>query len=303
MAKNTKSIMMATGVILGLALAQQAWPQQKSLNRIDDPVVMECKHFSPLFGAAMDQLALMAWNDNDWLPVPFQIDQKKPDGSYAFDQGPKKSADPDPNLDANDELAFMAKDTGNRAPESALLSAGGPAIEIQVKDPKDDSALGWAYLVRFKDKAPRSPVDYLRYTVDPATKRWLVATISYVMEGNEDYTFPDVLETNLTGDLAASRVGPDVLDKIKIRGKLHGPLDITVDLPLDQIMRAKTPAWIDGPVRVLQASDSYFEVSSLISLKGAGRVVVIYYFNHVIWPMHMEVPDLGFIINKVDMTA
>ena len=98
---------------------------ENPIDRIDDPVVMECGEFSPLFGAEMERLGVMALQGDEWTPIPFQIDQKMPDGAYAFTHGPEAAPDPDPTLDANDELVFMVTDVGAVQADGALLKAAG----------------------------------------------------------------------------------------------------------------------------------------------------------------------------------
>ena len=111
--------------------------EHKTITRVDDPVVVESSDFDVLFGAPIENLALMALRRDSWEPVPFQIDQKKPDGTYAFTHGPEASKDPDPNLDANDDLVFMVKDTGDRAGTDQMPEKAGAAIELTITDPKN----------------------------------------------------------------------------------------------------------------------------------------------------------------------
>ena len=52
-------------------------------------------------------------------PVPYQIDERRPDGDFAFPFGPRPSFDDDRGIfDDNDELVFMVKDVGGRVAES-----------------------------------------------------------------------------------------------------------------------------------------------------------------------------------------
>jgi hypothetical protein len=40
--------------------------------------VMECKEFNSLLHTPIESLSLMARRGDNWAPIPFQIDQKKP---------------------------------------------------------------------------------------------------------------------------------------------------------------------------------------------------------------------------------
>ena len=58
--------------------------------------------------------------------------------------------DPDPKSDANDELAFMARDAGDLSP-GGLPPAGtaaGTGVQVRVTDPLAPGAEGYVYLYR-----------------------------------------------------------------------------------------------------------------------------------------------------------
>ncbi len=139
-------------VIAGLINANFLTANVKTVTRIDDPIVMDSSKFCTLFGKPIDLIALMAWQNDTWKPVPFQIDQKKSDGSYAFANGLNADKDPDPTLDANDELAFMIKDTGDQKKDGIWPNGTQTAIEITLTDPKNGQ-MGWLWLV-FHTKLP-----------------------------------------------------------------------------------------------------------------------------------------------------
>jgi hypothetical protein len=269
----------------------------KTMTRVDDPVVVEASDFDVLFGAPMENLALMALRGEAWSPVPFQIDQKKPDGTYAFTDGPAASKDPDPDLDANDDLVFMVKDTGDRAGSGQLPGDAGAIVEIIVTDPKNGNR-GWLYLARYPGRAPRSPDDYIRVVIEEDTGYRGVVTYECFMGGPMDRMYPDrVGRVNPDGSL-----GVDVLDRLKMRGVARFPLGITINFNMDEMVKVEDKAFIDGPVRVLQLAEGGMEVASFVKWKGAGGSVISYYVNHMIWPLTIEVPippDLPDFIKAV----
>ena len=110
------------------------------LNRPDDPVVLTGAGTPALLGTAPGDVVAFAWR-GAWKQIPVQVDERKlfdlrtayptsfncggnslcyspfptPAKLRYADGGTLVGADDDPALDANDEIAFMAKDTASAA--------------------------------------------------------------------------------------------------------------------------------------------------------------------------------------------
>jgi hypothetical protein len=104
---------------------------------------------------------------------------------------PKTTADPVPGLDANDELAFMARDAGPEAPHGAALPNGiADAREVKVTDPTAASPGVQAVYVMEADAKnwPRPAFNaqngYVRYQRDPAADYYEKSESSYEGYGN-----------------------------------------------------------------------------------------------------------------------
>ena len=151
-------------------------------NRGGDPVVIRAAGVKPMLGSRPGRIVAFAWKGG-WRQVPVQVDERKmidvrtlypdPAPDYAFGPGfplevysdPKTRTGPDtnPRLDPNDEIAFMARDTGGKvSPGSKLRPSGttGPIAQISVTDPIDGGR-GWLYL--FVSKGKRVPSAGKRY--------------------------------------------------------------------------------------------------------------------------------------------
>ncbi len=142
------------------------------LDRPADPVVLLGSVVPTLGGAAPADVVAFRWGGG-WVQVPVQIDERAlvdlndpygpcpgnpacpllpSPGTLALqytDAGTFTGADPNPALDADDEIVVMAKDTGSRAPASSEPPGvvPGSGVEIQVTDPLDGGE-GWLYLFR-----------------------------------------------------------------------------------------------------------------------------------------------------------
>lgn len=278
-------LFLACLLVAILPLELQA--EEKTLQRPDDPVVVEGKNLKPLAGGSLDQLALMAFNDGSWTPIPFQIDQKKPDGSYAFTMGPEASADPNPDLDANDELVFMARDTGDRAEDGMLPQGADAGMEIEVNDPKNGNR-GWAYLAAFSSPAPRSKKDYIRLERDHDQKQIRFLSDEFMIGLPEGQTFPtDFAMVNPDGS-----VSPDLLDQVKIPLEIIVPvIKVRFDFRVDRLIKSENKAWIDGPIRVLNLNEGYLHISKQIRFKMGGAMISRIYTNSMEFPLRIEPPE------------
>jgi hypothetical protein len=180
------------GVAAGLLLL---WPGAQGVSRADpvstlvdrdaDPVVLTGADIPTLNGIAPGDLVAFRNNGGAWQQLPVQVDERHsvnvgvqiyrstlPSGFNNFnlleysDPQTDMGADPDPSIDANDEIAFMAKDAGGTA---ATFSepAGvvpGSGVQVTLDDPLNTGA-GVVYLFRQSGSLdPAAGQQYVSYT-------------------------------------------------------------------------------------------------------------------------------------------
>ncbi len=144
--------------------------QIRDLERPFEPVVITGEQISEYSGVSVDAIFVAAYNSASgaWQIIPFQIDERDTSGSLLV---------PDVNagLDADDEIVFMAKDAGDRAPKSWLdnsESENFQRIEIAVIDAADMDKTAWIYVYHIPENQPDlNPTDYVTYlpnTTEPA---------------------------------------------------------------------------------------------------------------------------------------
>jgi len=130
----------------------------KTLTRFHDPVVISVPALPGAMGTSTVGIALYRIRNGHLEAMPYQFDAR--DRSGDLDVGTPR----DFVLDDNDELVFMAKDTGDQADSATLGSAAG--LEIEVGDPLDGGR-GWAYLLPAAAAPVASPpVAYVRFDAD-----------------------------------------------------------------------------------------------------------------------------------------
>ena len=154
-----------------------------SLSRPSDPVVLDGSALPKLLGTDPMHIVGFAWNGSTWTQIPVQVDQRDyvspgqiyhlPTSNYPTLYGtttPYKilvytppsiltsgytsnatytPTDSDPSFDANDELSFLANDTGEQAGSSVANPTGVDVTtreEVKATDPLAPSQLGYVYL-------------------------------------------------------------------------------------------------------------------------------------------------------------
>jgi len=269
-------------VFIGMILSLEAASQEKTLKRVDDPLAVEGKILGALTGTRPDRLSLMACASDGFQPVPFQIDEKNPAGDYVYTHGPKAGVDTDPNLNANDELVFMAESIGGRCDDRPWPEGARAGVRIEITDPVDRGR-GWLYLFEFEGSPPRSPVDWVSREVGP--DRVMMRGREYMWGSRAGRGFPD--ELHLAG--ADGKMGPDILDRWKSRGVIDLPL-IKFETKTDDTIRRNTAGWIDGPVRAIVCDKTYMQIS-FIKYDLPSDTMLYYYPNCCFFPMTLSVQN------------
>ncbi|MGZ8763690.1 MAG: hypothetical protein ACXW2Y_10225 [Acidimicrobiia bacterium] len=193
-ARRWRAALAALVVVPLLGLAACAPGPTSRLLRPVDPVVITGAGVAALVGSAPGAIVAFSYNPtNAWVQIPVQVDERKVVNfgttynsaansvnvvGYA-DPNTYAGADPDPLLDADDEIAFMARDAGGRPPSysvpAGVVAATG--VEVQVVDPLNTYQTGTVYLFR------RSG------TLDPAAGKDYVGYEFLLLSGNYKTTY------------------------------------------------------------------------------------------------------------------
>jgi hypothetical protein len=175
---------------------------------------------------------------------------------YVFPQD--KNAERDGSmLDENDEISFMASDTGDRAPSGFKPQGASAGHEIVLRDPLDNG-VAWAYLFHIPGAAPEEKGDY----------------ISYALEGDKvflrspQYEFGwgvgKIYANHLRLLTPSGQLSDNLLDrqKIGLQARLAGERNLPIEAP-ESIIQAKDLAVIDGPVRVIINQAVFLRLANL----------------------------------------
>ena len=155
--------------LLGVATGCEPDPVRSTLDRAVDPVVVTGAQVSALAGAPPNRIVGFKASSAGWTQIPVQVDERLdttvqaaynlPAGQFGSstnipvnlyaDPNTFVGADPNATLDADDEIAFMARDAGGDAGNRAAPpGTTGGGVELRLDDPQDAAATGYVYLFR-----------------------------------------------------------------------------------------------------------------------------------------------------------
>ncbi len=139
----------------------------KTLTRDVEEVVVKGSMISGWVGQEIDRIHLYTWNGSGFTAIPVQIDRvdnvdlhskcswyswetvQLCERNFQFDNNGNEAADSSTLLKVHDEIVFLARDSGARAPNTTNWLAGNVSTvryEIEIQDRRaSDPLKGWVY--------------------------------------------------------------------------------------------------------------------------------------------------------------
>lgn len=146
-------------------------------DRIYEPVVLRGDILAPFYDVSINEIFMYAYHDSTqtWIMMPFQIDEMEY-GEDPFSPGAYQDfyfIQDDGRLDLRDELVFMVRDLGDRAPSYAWIpneeSKNEQRLEIMISDPNDPNDRAYGYLFRSTTITDEMPTPY-GFSFDPGNQ-------------------------------------------------------------------------------------------------------------------------------------
>ncbi len=260
--------------------------EKQTLTRQDDFIVINGKDLCDMQGKAIAKIRVFAFNNNEFHPIPYQIDERDKDNNLILQQGEDAGQDDDNNLlDANDELVIMARDMGDRGDPTGAYNV--PHKEIEITDPLSNKK-AWAYVMFFDSEPPKpSDRDYVNIAFLKDGRENINAWYYKLSYPNNHVFFDQRIVTPAGGG-----TGVDLLDRLKIRGgvKLKWFLGgFTIERNENDFI-TRTVGYIDGPVRVVRRTANKIRV--LANLIYSPEIIVdgVYYYSSFFMPSNLNVP-------------
>jgi hypothetical protein len=275
---------LACGLLVASANLVAAQPERSTLKRPESPVVVPGRNLKPFLKRSIDTIRLYAYRDGKLRAIPFQIDERTPDGQIAFESGEERRSDIDGGrFDKGDELVFMARDVGDRAPKGSIKLGQSDLTELIVKDPR---GRGWVYLVYFEQAPP--PLARGRYvSLDfngDELRGWTAQRVQAKV-GPDGHAL-DL--RSLRFAKAKGGYGVDVLD----RAKLHlsaSYLFLNIQRRMDEV-RSSWRSYRHGPVRVLAGVQAEAYMTWGRWLQTTRRSQLVIYGNRLELRTQFELP-------------
>jgi hypothetical protein len=267
----------------------------KNLARSEDHIVIKGELLGEMVGKKIANLRLFAFSGGKLAPIPYQIDELDSKGSFVFTHGEQKGEDEDKGLlDGNDELVFMAWDTGDRAAKNTWPDDAKGGLEIEITDPMTGTK-AWAYLFFFEQPPAPSDRDYIRR--EQENERYLIESLNYNIGGPANTLYYD--RWNII--TPEGKKGPDLVDRLKIRARVKLKIGPAFNVALENLIKTRVVGWINGPVRVVVHGTGYlkFGMLKIPIKKGTGHANNFYYPNCFIMPTQLNIPfNLGMFLKE-----
>jgi hypothetical protein len=266
-------------VVLALILATHSGEcQETTLERLHDPIVLKTAALGPLPDPHTAAWRLYRLQAGEPVPIPFQFDPVDAHGDVDVD------APQEFELDANDQLVFMARDVGDRAPDGWRLPGGDALLEIEVTD-RAHTAKGWVYLVHFADRPPAASGErYVAYDRSRNRASSSFYEVDYAPERNF-FTGLHILP-------AAGGDGRNLLRQTRMLGRPTLRLLFT-DLTLgftEQNSIVVVDGVRTGPVRAVRRVRLSIDLGHYFPELPSGTAYTYHYRTSYLTPSRMQIP-------------
>lgn len=211
-----------------------------------EPVILTGAALTRLVRVPLSRIAVYAWQQGEFRPIPFQLDRRDSDGNFQIPSSKTESTEDDAaKFDANDECVFMAADAGDKAPRGHDMRAAVSLTEIEVRGAAAGQSR-WAYAAALAaPRLARAGANYVGYDKTNDT----VTSAAYRVRFSPEQPF--LVSTLSLKDPHSDQWSANLLDTMKVRhaGKLFGRFDF-VRTQADY--RSRLVAVKVGPVRVIR---------------------------------------------------
>ena len=277
-------VLLAFASFARTATADRVVVESKTLTRLHDPVVVRTGLLSGVPDRATARYRLYAARQGALVAIPFQFDARGADGELVLSTD---GADVDFTFDDDDELVFMAKDTGDRLGSSGLPTGSDAALEVRVTD-RTRTQEGWAYLVHFPaDPPPRSPIRYATFDPNRQEARALSYEVSYSHE-------PSNYLAAVRVPASAGGTGENLFERVMMRISPTFSLFVTTwRATFTERSFAVVPDGLkNGPVRAIRRIRQSLDLGRAFPDIPNGRVYTYYYASSFTTPSKFSIPWL-----------
>lgn len=273
--RDAASVALVT--LLALATARET-RAETPLRRLHDPVVLTVAKLTGLPERRTADLRLYRFASDAFVPIPYQFDARGADGELVLD------GVTDFTLGDADELVFMAKDAGARAPQGRFPDGSDATLEITLAEPGGDGR-AYAYLAAFR--SPPTPVAFEPYVTYDAEAR----------EAHSAYYRVDYASARnyFTGVHVLEPAGGNHLNLLR-QSRMHGSptfslllTDVTLDFT-EQNSIVEIDGVRTGPVRSIRRVKLSVDLGPLFPELPSGLSYTYHYLTSYTTPTRVKFP-------------
>ncbi len=291
---------MVIAIISSCLIFSNAFAQYWNNARDYEPIVITGNDMPEFVHTNISDLYVYSYNASEsaWNQIPFQFDEK--DQSNDFLDEKKNGL-----FNFNDELIFMAKDMGDKAPPESWIddetSKQFDRVEISVTDTTDNDRQGWVYIYRSTSELlDANMADYVYYIPNPDSAGADTIEATNYIEGHHIGGLADYWL--IPGSAGGGNI--DFLDRQKFRLILTVTIyfgDIPFEIPnvmlTEELLETFPPTikYKDGPVRVIRGAEWTIELYGMVK---------VFSLNLMYYPYSIESGGISGILkteDKVDL--
>ena len=271
--------LVAAVLVCAVARRADAAPgPAKTLARFHDPVVVSTAELLSLPDHRTASFRLYRVEKGELQPIPLQFDARDDHGDLVVDGAAEFV------FDGNDELVFMAKDTGDQALAGRWPADCDAVLEIAVVDPLHGER-GWAYLVHFSGAAPSPAAEhYVSFDRTANQARSSFYTVDYARARN--------FYTGMRVSHAAGGNDTNLLRQTRMRGSPTLSMlfnDITFEFTEPSSIVAIDGVRV-GPVRAVRRVHLSVDLGRLFPDLPSGTAYTYHYFSSYLTPTRIGFP-------------
>ncbi|MBU0994930.1 MAG: hypothetical protein KJ737_20760 [Proteobacteria bacterium] len=236
--------------------------EDSNTGRYYEPVEISGKLVPDIIGTPLEKIMVFAFREDQFRPIVFQIDEVSGEGNYILSQGPEANGNLSNHVyDEQDLIAFMARDAGEKAPDSLMPDGAEKAIPVAVIDPSSREET-WVYISIFNGDLPVVRLDSVTSLFDQGDVGFNIRAISWGYDGlikdkGKKKASPTIFIDKLWVNERGGGNSENIFDRQKVRGRIRfmGGL---IKVPFSEgLVKGGIIAYKEGPVRILTHSCMY----------------------------------------------
>lgn len=276
---------MAVAGLLAMpaTLRAQSAPVFDFVNRYLQAVVLNGQVTASLHQSPISSVRVMALGQKGFRAISFQVDERLEDGTFVTDTGRVTKDDTPGILDSEDEIVFLARDAGFRAPKTAWPQGALKSAEIQVTDPIT-GATGYVYLFAFGGAAPR--LNEARYISYDAENDKISSETYHV---GFDKKYPLLLNYGVFKRMSDEGRTQNVIDRLKVRLKAVTSAGVTIQRNEEEFTQKLTGIRV-GPIRLIRTLELSVSVPPMPAVSIS--LAFLMYPDYADIPVDFTIPGL-----------